>query len=73
MYNYDDEVLSLHGFIKHLNKDTRISCFLAIKSRKELKQQLKHLLKEPNTKKCIIKRDNVCVTGPYETMSRFHP
>ena len=24
-------------------------------------------------KKCVIKGDNLCVTGPYETMSRFHP
>ncbi len=31
------------------------------------------LVKEPNTKKCNIKRDNLCVTGPYETMSRFDP
>ncbi len=31
------------------------------------------LVKEPNSKKCvIIKEDNLCVMGPYETMSRFH-
>ncbi len=24
-------------------------------------------------KKCVIKGDNLCVTGTYETMSRFHP
>ena len=31
---------------------------------------LQYLVKEPNLKKCVIKGDNLCATGPYET--RFH-
>ena len=33
---------------------------------------LQYLVKESNSKECVIKGDNLCVTGPYETMSRFH-
>ena len=37
-----------------------------------LSEHLSLLVGEPNLIKCIIKRDNLCVTGPNETMLRFH-
>ena len=33
----------------------------------------RHIVKEPNTKKCVIKGDDLCFLGPYDTMSIFHP
>ncbi len=32
-----------------------------------------NIVGEPNLKNCIIKGDNLCVVGPYETMHRFYP
>ena len=35
--------------------------------------RMEHLVGRPNQDLCIIKGENLCVTGPNETMCNFHP